>query len=117
MVDEGQLEKDDKGISIAKKVGDVFSAEEQKNYDYSVQTLYRLTGVLEEDFFVLHVKFRGLKVYNADKQILDAKGNPKPDIGVINWVDVPDYKKEICTIKSTPDAKFLMAGFRDAQFI
>lgn len=113
IVEEGQLEKDDKGIPIAKKVGEPFSAEEQKNYDYSVQTLYRLTGILEEDYFILHVKFRGLKVYNADKQEVDSKGNPKGAVGRINWVDCPDYKKEIDTIKATPDAKFLIAGFRD----
>ena len=117
IVEEGQLETDDKGIAIAKKVGDPFSAEEQKNYDYSVQTLYRLTGVLEEDFFILHVKFRGLKVWNADKEEKDTKGNTKGPIGRINWVDCPDYKKEIDTIKATPDAKFLIAGFRDTQII
>lgn len=59
-----------------------FSPEEKKNYDYSISLLYRINGILEEDFFLMHVKNSGLKVWNQDKD-------------KINRVECPEYKNEI----------------------
>jgi hypothetical protein len=66
----------------ARKAADPFSPEEKKNYDYSISLLYRVLGILEEDFFLMHVKNSGLKVWNQDKEI-------------INKVECPEYKNEI----------------------
>jgi hypothetical protein len=51
------------------RAADPFSPEDKKNYDYSISLLYRVAGILEEDFFLMHVKNSGLKVWNQDKDI------------------------------------------------
>ena len=36
------------------------------DYDYAIDIMYRITGVLEEDIFAIHVKNSGLWMFNAD---------------------------------------------------
>jgi hypothetical protein len=88
----------------ARRAADPFSPEEKKNYDYSITLLYRIGGILEEDFILMHVKFSGLKVWNQDKD-------------VINKVECPEYKNEIDQIKATPDGKFVIVGFFNTGFV
>ena len=86
------------------RAADPFSPEEKKNYDYSISLLYRIHGILEEDFFLMHVKNSGLKVWNQDTE-------------VISKVECPEYKNEIDQIKATPDGKFVIVGFPNTGFI
>mmetsp|Transcript_20791 Transcript_20791/g.32049 ORF Transcript_20791/g.32049 Transcript_20791/m.32049 type:complete len:309 (+) Transcript_20791:2782-3708(+) len=78
--------------------------ETKPDYDYSVKLLYRVVGILEEDFFAIHVKYSGLKVWNEKS-------------GDLNGVVCPEYKGEIDQIKATPNGQFLLVGFRDASTI
>ena len=55
----------------AKRAAEPFSPEEKKNFDYSISLLYRVQGILEEDFFLMHVKNSGLKVWNQDTGIIN----------------------------------------------
>ena len=50
----------------ARRAGGPFVAEEKKDYDYAVSIMHRVHGVLEEDFFVMHVKHAGIKLCNYD---------------------------------------------------
>lgn len=74
------------------------------DYDYSVRLLYRVTGILEEDFFVLHVKHSGIKVWNQET-------------GKINRVECTEYKGEIDQIKATPDGQFLLVALPNSSCI
>ena len=56
-----------------------FRPEEKKDKDYSITILYRVTGILEDDWFAMHVKNSGLKVWNADKQKLAKVEIPEYD--------------------------------------
>jgi len=87
-----------------KLASEPFRAEEKMDYDYAVKLLYRVTGILEVDFFALHIKHSGLKVWNQDT-------------GAINRVECPEYKGEIDEIKATPNGKFLIVGLRSSGII
>jgi hypothetical protein len=56
-----------------------FRPEDKKDRDFSITILYRVTGILEDDWFVMHVKNSGLKVWNADKQKLSKVEIPEYD--------------------------------------
>ena len=61
-------------------------------------------GILDEDFFAMHVKHAGLKIWNqGTKQF--------------NRVEVPDYDGEIDNIRATPDGRFLVVGFANVGII
>ena len=50
----------------AKRVGEPISVEDKKDYDYQVSLMRRVTGYLDGDLFLVHVKHAGLKIYNVD---------------------------------------------------
>tara|TARA_B110000285_G_C15120853_1_gene617053 strand:- start:401 stop:649 length:249 start_codon:yes stop_codon:yes gene_type:complete len=56
-----------------------FRPEDKKDRDFSITILYRVTGILDDDWFVMHVKNSGLKVWNADKQKLSKVEIPEYD--------------------------------------
>ena len=87
------------------RAAEPFSPGEKGSYDYSISLLYRVTGILEEDFFLMHVKHSGLKVWNSDKE------------DSIKKVECPEYKNEIDQIKATPDGKFAIVGFPNTGYI
>ena len=66
--------------------------------------LYRIAGFLEEDFFAMHVKHVGLKIWNVDT-------------GQLNRVEVPEYAGDIDNIRATPDGRFLVVGFANVGII
>lgn len=37
------------------------------DYDYAIDILYRVTGILEYNFFAVHVKHSGLWIFNFDE--------------------------------------------------
>ena len=45
-------------------IGEPFDAEDVKEYNYAVKILHRVSGFLEEDFFILHLARRGIKVWS-----------------------------------------------------
>lgn len=65
------------------RAAEPFNPGEKGSYDYSISLLYRVAGILEEDFFLMHVKHSGLKVWNQDKEDSCKK------------VECPEYKNEI----------------------
>mmetsp|Transcript_6435 Transcript_6435/g.10918 ORF Transcript_6435/g.10918 Transcript_6435/m.10918 type:complete len:155 (-) Transcript_6435:164-628(-) len=85
-------------------VGVPFRGDEQMDYDYSIKLLYRVQGVLEEDFFALHVKHSGLKLWSQES-------------GAINRVECPEYKGQIDQIKATQDGKYLLVGFPNSSIV
>lgn len=85
-------------------VGEPRKAHDKSDYEYSVTLLYRITGILDENFFAMHVKHAGLKIWNHDTNQL-------------NRVEVPEYSGEIDNIKATPDGRFLVVGFANAGII
>jgi hypothetical protein len=91
----------------ARRAADPFSPEEKKNYDYSITLLYRIAGILEQDFFLMHVKNSGLKVWNQEKEPEEC----------CKKVEIPEYKNEINQIKATPDGKFVLVGFPNTGFV
>jgi len=50
----------------AKRIGEPISVEDRKDYDYQVSIIRRVTGYLEGDLFLLHVKHAGLKIFKFD---------------------------------------------------
>lgn len=56
-----------------------FRPEDKKDKDFSISILYRVTGILDEDWFCMHVKNSGLQVWNADKQKIKAVTVPEYD--------------------------------------
>ena len=63
-----------------------FRPEDKKDKDFAISILYRLTGILDEDWFTMHVKNSGLKVWNADKQ-------------KIAKVEIPEYDEASNNVK------------------
>ena len=60
--DEGE----DARTPNAKKLGEPIIVEEKKDFDYQVSIMKRVTGYLEGDLFLLHVKHAGLKIFKFD---------------------------------------------------
>lgn len=85
-------------------VGEPKKAHDKNDYDYSVTLLYRITAFLEEDFFAMHVKHAGLKIWNQQTR-------------QFHRVEVPEYNGEIDNIRATPDGRFLVVGFASAGII
>lgn len=103
----------------AKRLGDPLRVEEKVDNDYSISLLYRVTGILEENFMAMHVKHSGLWVWNADESVkipnVDNKEEPieinRNRVECIEYINGP----HIDQIKSTPDGKFLVVGFPKAS--
>jgi len=81
------------------------------DYDYAIDIMYRITGVLEEDLFAIHVKHSGLWICNADEY--DAEDPPEKNRNRIECIEYAN--STINKIVATPCGKFLCVGFPDAN--
>lgn len=88
----------------ARMLGEPKRSDQKSDNDYSVLLLYRILGFLEEDFFVMHVRHSGLKVWNQDTD-------------QFHRIEVPEYQGEIDNIKATPDGRFVVVGFPNQSSI
>ena len=59
-------------------------------------------GIPEDDFFAMHVKHIGLKIWNATS-------------GQFNHVEIPEYKGVIDNIRASPDGRFLVVVARSRR--
>lgn len=103
----------------ARRIGEPIRIEEKKDNEYSISLLYRVTGILEENFFAMHVQHSGLWVWNADESVTipNPANDQEPIITNRNRVECIEYKTgpDIDQIKATPDGRFLVVGFPGAS--
>lgn len=72
-----------------------------KTTDNSILILYRIKGILDYEFFVVHVKNSGLYLWNET-------------LGIKNKIEcneAEDKDCEIDNIKASPNGQFLVIGF------
>ena len=95
----------DGGTPHAKIIGDPVLIENSRTANFSIEFLYRISGILEYDLFALHVAEKGLRLLKWTENH-DDDGEDPPSVPIM----IPEYSGVIDCLKATIDGQFLLVG-------
>ena len=78
-------------------IGDPVQIEISRTATFSIELLYRVSGILEYDFFALHIAEKGLKILKWIEN--DDDDEDPPSVSIM----IPEYSGVIDSLKATID--------------